>query len=187
MLEEEAVDLVIGGSNNDEVVATVVWGDDTIHEWGVVPGGRPTERLKADLELVGIFGLDDEITKLKDDGLSEEKREQIVGKVQNLRETCEQKGVPRRSILGEFSAFCNGLWAQAQAAHLKLMESHNEHYLELFRSTAAMFEKNTDDGGEQRGFSARYSMEVHPMLKTQMRSRFYAYLAQKGGGQECFI
>ena len=102
LLEEEAVDLVIGGSNNDEAVTNVVWGDNTMHAWGLAPGGHQWERLKADLELVGIFGLQDELPELMNAGLSKERREQLVGKVEKLRETCEERGVPRRSILGGF-------------------------------------------------------------------------------------
>ena len=49
------------------------------------------------------------------------------------------EGVPRRSILGDLSAFCNVFIAQA--AHLKIITSHSEHCLGLFSSTAAMFEK----------------------------------------------
>ena len=51
----------------------------------------------------------------------------------------QERGVPRRSILGDFSAFCNVFIAQA--AHLKIIKSHSEHCCGLFSFTAAMFEK----------------------------------------------
>ena len=44
LLEEEAVDLVIGGSNNDEAVTNVGWGDNRASLLGATNGNvsKPT-------------------------------------------------------------------------------------------------------------------------------------------------
>ena len=77
LLEEEAVRLVFRGPNY-EAVTNVIWGDNTQHTWGVVPGESSYDRIKAELELVGAGGILCELHKSLED------RAELLGLVEYL-------------------------------------------------------------------------------------------------------
>ena len=91
--EEVAVDQVPRQSNPEEAVTSVVWGDRTIHKWGLVRGRSRQDRIKADLELVGFPALHDMLepmAKSEMDELSSDKERiaSLVGSTSTQTPMC---------------------------------------------------------------------------------------------------